>query len=375
MDEIAQALANKEPFTLNNIHTMKSALSDALNSAHDKSPWTAGEADFYNSLKNLIQGQVGAANPALLEQLAAIDKSSFIAIELQKGVEKLAAGHSVTQVLGADLLAQIGLGAFAMGRPLSAISFGMGAVALRSINLHRGDGLIADLAGGLGSRVATNPQAAAEQITQSIFRSSSPRMVGIAAQQFTHTSPQGYSQMSALVKQLAEQRETVKADMLAKMSSLSPQDQQKHAEYFDAQIAALQAAQPKGLATDAALTKEQQDFVIFGRSVLNPTVAMQTIINGDPAALVAAQALRATPQGAQTLQALQEQFAAVMNENTEARANRELQDIYRNITKAAKGKASLGVMHSQQQPQAQTPAPKPGSNVANTAAAFAGGRT
>lgn len=377
VDEIAQALANKEPFTLNNIHTMKSALSDALNSAHDKSPWTAGEADFYNSLKNLIQGQVGAANPALLEQLAAIDKSSFIAIELQKGVEKLAAGHSVAQVLGADLLAQIGLGAFAMGRPLSAISFGMGAVALRSINLHRGDGLIADLAGGLGSRVATNPQAAAEQITQSIFRSSSPRMVGIAAQQFTHTSPQGYSQMSALVKQLAEQRETVKADMLAKMSSLSPQDQQKHAEYFDAQIAALQAAQPRGLATSDALTKEQQDFVVFGRSVLNPTYAMQAILNGGQAAQQAAQALNATPQGTQTLQSLQSQFAAVMNENTEARANRELQDIYRNITKAAKGNASLGVIHpqQQQQPQAQTPVPKPGGNVGNTAAAFAGIKT
>jgi hypothetical protein len=374
VDEIAQALANKEPFTLNDIHTMKSALSDALNSAHDKSPWTAGEADFYNSLKNLIQGQVGAANPALLEQLAAIDKSSFIAIELQKGAEKLAAGHSVTQVLGADLLAQIGLGAFAMGRPLSAISFGMGAVALRSINLHRGDGIIADLAGGLGSRIATNPQAAAQQVTQGIFRSSAPRMIGIAAQQFTQTSPQGYSQMSALVKQLADQRETVKADMLAKMSSLSPQDQQKHADYFDAQVAALQAAQPKGLATSDALTRAQQDFVVFGRSVLNPTVAMQLILNGGPAAQQAAKGLNATPQGAQTLAAIQSQFAAVMNENTEARGNKEMQEVYKSIAKSSKsGKGSLTLIHPQAQPQAATAAPKPDANVAKAAAAFSGG--
>lgn len=371
VDEIAQALANKEPFTLNDIHTMKSALSDALNSAHDKSPWTAGEADFYNSLKNLIQGQVGAANPALLEQLAAIDKSSFIAIELQKGAEKLAAGHSVTQVLGADLLAQIGLGAFAMGRPLSAISFGMGAVALRSINLHRGDGIIADLAGGLGSRIATNPQAAAQQVTQGIFRSSAPRMIGIAAQQFTQTSPQGYSQMSALVKQLADQRETVKADMLAKMSSLSPQDQQKHADYFDAQVAALRAAQPKGLATSEALTQAQQDFVVFGRSVLNPTFAMQAILNGGPAAQQAAKGLNATPQGAQTLAAIQSQFAAVMNENTEARGNKEMQDVYKSIAKSSKsGKGSLTLIHPQAQPQA---APKPSANAAKAAvAAFSG---
>ena len=373
VDEIAQALANKEPFTLNDIHTMKSALSDALNSAHDKSPWTAGEADFYNSLKNLIQGQVGAANPALLEQLAAIDKSSFIAIELQKGAEKLAAGHSVTQVLGADLLAQIGLGAFAMGRPLSAISFGMGAVALRSINLHRGDGIIADLAGGLGSRIATNPQAAAQQVTQSIFRSSAPRMIGIAAQQFTQTSPQGYSQMSALVKQLADQRETVKADMLAKMSSLSPQDQQKHADYFDAQVAALQAAQPKGLATSDALTQAQQDFVVFGRSVLNPTFAMQAILNGGPAAQQAAKGLTATPQGAQTLAAIQSQFAAVMNENTAARGNKEMQDVYKSIAKSSKsGKGSLTLIHPQAQPQA---APKPSANAAKAAVAAFSGKT
>ena len=374
VDEIAQALANKEPFTLNDIHTMKSALSDALNSAHDKSPWTAGEADFYNSLKNLIQGQVGAANPALLEQLAAIDKSSFIAIELQKGAEKLAAGHSVTQVLGADLLAQIGLGAFAMGRPLSAISFGMGAVALRSINLHRGDGIIADLAGGLGSRIATNPQAAAQQVTQGIFRSSAPRMIGIAAQQFTQTSPQGYSQMSALVKQLADQRETVKADMLAQMSSLSPQDQQKHADYFDAQVAALQAAQPKGLATSDALTQAQQDFVVFGRSVLNPTYAMQAILNGGPAAQQAAKGLNATTQGAQTLAAIQSQFAAVMNENTEARGNKEMQEVYKSIAKSSKsGKGALTLIHPQAQPQAATAAPKPDANVAKAAAAFSGG--
>lgn len=366
----------REGFSLRELQRMKTSFGQALEQAHANTPWNKEETAFYNALKDTIHEQVHAASPELLDQLNAIDRGSQMAIELRKGAQKLAASHSTTQILGPDLLAQIGLGAFAMGRPFSAVSFGMGAVALRAMNLHRGDGIISDLAGSFSKRMATNPQAAAQQASQSILKAKTPKMTGLAAAQFVQTDPQGYSQMSSLVRQLGQERERVKADMMAELSSLPPEQQQKYADYFDAQVSALQSAQPKGLPTSEALTEQQRNFVIFGRSVLDPTYGMQVILNGGPEADQAAKALRSTPQGQQTLDALQAQLAAAMNENTKFRQDKAILNIVQNVKRVSKrGSISLATLHSPQGEQQSQGGATPSVNASGqkrAANAFSG---
>lgn len=370
--ELEGALKGEESFTLRDLQQMKTAFGQQMEQMHTTNPWRKEELAFYGELKNLIQQKVGEANPELLAQLQNIDKQSTFAIEIEKGIQSLAKKHALTQVVGPDLASQVALGAFAMNRPISAIKFGLGAAALRAINLHRGDGIMADLSGNFAKKVATNPAIAAQDVTKSILTSKSPAMLGVPAEHFVHVTSESYGQISQLVRQLQDQRDQVKADIQSRLASMPPAEAQALTNEFDAKINALAAAQPKGLATEAALTEQQKNYVIFARGVIDPAYAVQVLLNGKDGTEAAARALQATPNGVQMLGNIQQQFKQALDENAKLRGDKNFVEIARTFQKASsKGGAFLQIIHrgaAAEAPQGAAPAPRVGASAQKAAA-------
>jgi hypothetical protein len=340
--------------------------------------FTKAQSIMYGGLKRALYDAVERVTPGAVNELRATDMAYEMAKMLSEGAKKVVSKAATTSPIGRDLLAQAGLGV-AIGQPLAALGYFIGASSLRYLYNQRGEGIIADLAGRLSTNLVRNPQVAARETVDSIINASRPMLLGASAAKFVDTKPDEYMAMSTAVRELQQTRDDVKRRIMDATATMSPAEQQKAVEYFDNQINVLAQRLPKGIPTGKALSEQEKQYSIFARSVLDPHgYGVQAIVDGGAGGQVAADAIRSLgPQGQQFLTSLADDLQARISESAKLRGDENALAVLRNVKTATRvgvgGGARLRAIHGSAMGQGVAGIGKAASSAfANAAKAFSG---
>ena len=300
--------------------------------------FTKAQSVLYSGLKSALYDAVDRVTPGAVNELRGTDMAYEMAKMLSEGAKKVVSKAATTSPIGRDLLAQFALGFAAIGHPIAAAKFFLATVGLRHLYNQRGEGIIADLAGKLSTKLTQNPQVAAQETADVIVNAARPMLLGASAAKFTDTKPDDYMAMSTAVRELQQTREDVKRRLMDATSTMPPAEQQKAVEYFDNQINILAQRLPKGIPTGKALSEQEKQYSIFARSVLDPHgYGVQTIVSGGPNASVAADAINSLGlQGQQFLQSLADDLQARISESTKLRGDEMALAVLRNVKTSTK---------------------------------------
>lgn len=340
--------------------------------------FTKAQSIMYGGLKRALYDAVERVTPGAVNELRATDMAYEMSKMLSEGAKKVVSKAATTSPIGRDLLAQAGLGV-AIGQPLAALGYFIGASSLRYLYNQRGEGIIADLAGRLSTNLVRNPQVAARETVDSIVNASRPMLLGASATKFVDTKPDEYMAMSTAVRELQQTRDDVKRRIMDATATMSPAEQQKAVDYFDNQINVLAQRLPKGIPTGKALSEQEKQYSIFARSVLDPHgYGVQAIIGGGAGGQVAAEAINSLgPQGQQFLTSLADDLQARISESAKLRGDENALAVLRNVKTATRasvgGGARLRAIHGQAMGQGVAGIGKAApSAFANAAKAFSG---
>jgi hypothetical protein len=340
--------------------------------------FTKAQSIMYGGLKRALYDAVERVTPGAVNELRATDMAYEMAKMLSEGAKKVVSKAATTSPIGRDLLAQAGLGV-AIGQPLAALGYFIGASSLRYLYNQRGEGIIADLAGRLSTNLVRNPQVAARETVDSIVSAARPMLLGASATKFVDTKPDEYMAMSTAVRELQQTRDDVKRRIMDATATMSPAEQQKAVDYFDNQINVLAQRLPKGIPTGKALSEQEKQYSIFARSVLDPHgYGVQAIVDGGAGGQVAADAIRSLgPQGQQFLTSLADDLQARISESAKLRGDENALAVLRNVKTATRvgvgGGARLRAIHSSAMGQGVAGIGKAASSAfANAAKAFSG---
>lgn len=306
--------------------------------------FTEAQATMYGGLKRALADAVEAAEPGAATRLAENDVRYEMAKIMSEGADKVLSKATTTSPIGRDQLSQLALGLAAIGSPVAAAKFFVTTVGLRHLYNTRGEGIIADLAGKLSTSLRKNPAAAAAETADVIVNARRPMLLGMSATKLADTKPEDYMAMSRAVRELEATREATRKKLADAVSGLSPDEQQRSVEFLDNQLNALASRIPKGIPTGKALSEQEKNYAIFARSVLDPHVyGVQAILNGGPAASIAADAINSLgPQGQEFLTKLEQDLQARISESEQLRGRDDMLQALRNVKMSTRKSVSMG---------------------------------
>lgn len=318
--------------------------------------FTESQAAMYGGLKNAIYDAAEAVQPGAAAQLAQTDMAYEMSKILSEGANRVLSKATTTSPVGRDLLSQFALGVAAVGHPFAATKFFLATVGLRHLYNTRGEGIIADLAGKLSTRLMDNPAAVAKEASSSILNAKRPMLLGANAMQLTSAEPGDYTAMSKAVRDLQASREKTMNEVQRAVSSLPPDQQQKAIQNFDTVVNALASELPKGLALEKSLSEQERRYMVFARSVLDPAYGTQVLVNGGPDSSEAAKAFASLgPAGQEYLTKLADNLRDQINESEKLRGDMQYVQAYRNIkskTSVTIGGGRAAALHAPSAPRA-----------------------
>ena len=309
-------------------------------------PFTEAQQTFRNAIKDTYLKAVEAGAPGTSENLSVLNRAYQMAERLAKGAASKEATLASRLPVDRAQITQGILGGIGIGRPLDAAKFFIASVAMRGFYNQRGEGMLADLAGRLGTSkgIVQNPVGAAKLATQSILDARRPLFFGMNAERLVDVDPKNYTDIVNAVNDVQRNKDIARESIYAAISNLPQEKQQEVVGRFDKMMSALIARQPDNLEIGDRLSEQARQYGIFARSIMDHAYGTQVMAQGGPEAETAAEALRALgPEGQQYIDAMEQDLRMAINESKQLQANKDVIAAYQSIkSKSSKGGIRMG---------------------------------